>query len=72
MTLGTAVLLFLLVLAGIVVVPIFLREKRTLCVACIILLALIALALAGYIGLTVFLSTQCKTNRLHHNQNTGG
>lgn len=28
MTLGTAVLLFLLVLAGIVVVPIFLREKE--------------------------------------------
>lgn len=54
MTLETAVLLFLLVLAGIATVSIFLREKRTLCIACIILLSLIALALAGYIGLTVF------------------
>ena len=54
MTLGAAVLLFLFVLAGIALVFIFLREKRTLCIACIILLSLIALALAGYIGLTVF------------------
>lgn len=54
MTLGTAVLLFSIVFAGIAAVSIFLREKRTLCIACIILLSLIALALAGYIGLTVF------------------
>lgn len=54
MTLGAAVLLFLIVLAGIALVFIFLREKRMLCFTCIILLALIALALAGYIGLTVF------------------
>lgn len=54
MTLGTAVFLFLIVLAGIAVVSIFLREKRTLCIACIILLALIALTLVGYIGLTIF------------------
>lgn len=54
MTLGAAVLLFLFVLAGIALVFIFLREKRMLCFTCIILLSLIALALAGYIGLTVF------------------
>ena len=53
MTLGVAALLFLIVLAGIALVFIFLRKKRTLCFTCIILLALIALALACYIGLTI-------------------
>ena len=52
MTLGTAVLLLSLAVAGIVLVYKFLRKKPKLRIACIVLLSLIALALAGYIGLT--------------------
>ncbi len=53
MTLGAAVLLFLIVLIGIAAVSVCLRKKRMLCIACIALLSLVALALACYIGLTV-------------------
>lgn len=52
MTLGTAVLLLALAVAGIVLVYKFLRKKLKLRIACIVLLSLIALVLAGYIGLT--------------------
>ena len=52
MTLGTSVLLLALAVAGIVLVYKFLRKKPKLRIACIVLLSLIALALAGYIGLT--------------------
>ena len=52
MTLGTAVLLLALAVAGIVLVYKFLRKKPKLRIACIVLLSLIALVLAGYIGLT--------------------
>ena len=55
MTLGTAVLLLALAVAGIVLVYKFLRKKPKLRIACIVLLSLIALALAGYIGLTAIL-----------------
>ena len=51
MTLGTAVLLLALAVAGIVLVYKFLRKKPKLRIACIVLLSLIALALAAYIGL---------------------
>ena len=53
MTLAAAVLLFLIVLIGIAAVSLCLRQKRRLCIVCIALLSLIALALACYIGLTV-------------------
>ena len=53
MTLGTAVLLLALAVAGIVLVYKFLRKKPKLRIACIVLLSLIALVLAGYIGLTL-------------------
>ncbi len=53
MTLGTAVLLLLIVFAGMPGVSIFLREKRLLRLFCIIGLVLLALALAGYIALTL-------------------
>ena len=52
MTLGTAVLLLALAVAGIVLTSKYLRERRALRIACIVLLSLIALVLAGYIGLT--------------------
>ena len=52
MTLGTSVLLLALAVAGIVLVYKFLRKKPKLRIACIVLLSLIALVLAGYIGLT--------------------
>lgn len=53
MTLGTAILLLALAVAGIVLVYKFLRKKPKLRIACIVLLSLIALVLAGYIGLTL-------------------
>ena len=52
MTLGTSVLPLVLAVAGIVLVYKFLRKKPKLRIACIVLLSLIALVLAGYIGLT--------------------
>ena len=52
MTLGTAVLLLVLAVAGIVLTLKFLRKKPKLRIICLILLSLIALILAGYIGLT--------------------
>ena len=53
MTLGTAVLLLALAVAGIVLTSKYLRERRALRIACIVLLSLIVLVLAGYIGLTL-------------------
>ena len=52
MTLEQSVLLLALAVAGIVLVYKFLRKKPKLRIACIVLLSLIALVLAGYIGLT--------------------
>ena len=52
MTLGTAVLLLALAVAGIVLVFRYLREKTKLRIICLVLLSLIALVLVGYIGLT--------------------
>ena len=52
MTLGLAVLLLAVVLAGIVLVFRYLREKRNLRILCLVLLSLVALVLVGYIGLT--------------------
>ncbi|MGM9587553.1 MAG: hypothetical protein ACI3VA_08720 [Candidatus Limivicinus sp.] len=52
MTLGTAALLLAAAVVGLVLTCKTLRERRALRVACIVLLSLIALVLAGYIGLT--------------------
>ena len=51
MTLGTAVLLLALAVAGIVLAFRYLREKPKLRIICLVLLSLIALVLACYIGL---------------------
>ena len=51
MTLGTAVLLLALAVAGIVLAFRYLRKKPKLRIICLVLLSLIALVLAGYIGL---------------------
>ena len=52
MTLGTAVLLLALAVAGIVLAFRYLRKKPKLRIICLVLLSLIALALAGYSGLS--------------------
>ena len=52
MTLGLAVLLLAVALAGIVLAFRYLREKPKLRISCLVLLSLIALVLVGYIGLT--------------------
>ena len=58
MTLGTAVLLLALAVAGIVLAFQYLRKKPKLRIICLVLLSLIALVLAGYIGLTaIFIDT---------------
>ena len=53
MTLGTSALLLAVAVIGIVLTSKYLREKRALCIACIVLLSLIALAFICYIGLTL-------------------
>ena len=55
MTLGTAVLLLVLAVAGIVLAFRYLRKKPKLRILCLVLLSLIVLVLAGYIGLTLIL-----------------
>lgn len=52
MTLGTAALLLAAAVIGLVLTCKFLRERPVLRMVCIALLSLIALVLAGYIGLT--------------------
>ena len=52
MTLGTAVFLLALAVAGIVLAFRYLRKKPKLRIICLVLLSLIVLVLAGYIGLT--------------------
>ena len=51
MTLGLAVLLLVVAVAGIVLAFRYLRKKPKLRIICLVLLSLIALVLAGYIGL---------------------
>lgn len=53
MTLGTAVVLLVLAVAGIVAAAVGLKQRRTLRVICIVLFSLAALVLAAYIGLNV-------------------
>ena len=55
MTLGTAVLLLALAVAGIVLAFRYLRKKPKLRIICLVLLSLIALVLAVYIGLSLLL-----------------
>ena len=54
MTLGIAVLLLVLAAAGIALSLRFLQSRPKLRILCIVLLSLAALALAAYIGLTLF------------------
>ena len=53
MTLETAVLLLALAVLGFVLIYKYLRKKPKLRIICLVLLSLIALVLAGYIGLTL-------------------
>lgn len=52
MTLGIAVLLLAVAVIGIILTCKYVRKNRALRIACIVLLSLIALVLACYIGLT--------------------
>ena len=52
MTLGMAVFLLALAVAGIVLVFRYLRKMPKLRIICLVLLSLVVLLLAGYIGLT--------------------
>jgi len=52
MTLGIAVLLLAATVIGIILTCKYLRKRRALRITCIVLLSLIALVLACYIGLT--------------------
>ena len=54
MTLGAAVLILLLARVGIVLTRRLLRKGRKARTVCIVLLALLALFCAVYIGLTIF------------------
>ncbi len=55
MTPGTAVMLLVLAVAGIVLAFRYLRKKPKRRIICLVLLSLIVLVLAGYIGLTLIL-----------------
>ena len=55
MTLGMAVLLLVAAVAGIVLAVRYLRTKPKLRIICLVLLSLIVLVLAGYIGLAMIL-----------------
>ena len=55
MTLLSAALLLAVAVVGIMPACKYLRERRTLCIVCIVLLSLIALVLACYIELTAIL-----------------
>lgn len=53
MTLGTAVLMLVLALIGIVLAHKYLRKKRVAYIFCVVLLVLLVLACTVYIGLTL-------------------
>ena len=55
MTLGTAVFLLALAVAGIVLAFRYLRNRPKLRIICLVLLSLAVLVFAGYIGLTLIL-----------------
>lgn len=55
MTLEAAMILFVVAVIGIVLARKYLRGRRALRIACIVLLSLIALVLAVYIGLAFIL-----------------
>ena len=55
MTLGTAVFLLALAVAGIVLAFRYVRNRPKLRIICLVLLSLTVLVLAGYIGLTLIL-----------------
>ena len=55
MTLGTAVFLLALAVAGIVLAFRYLRKRPKLRIICLVLLSLTVLVLAGYIGLALIL-----------------
>ena len=55
MTLGTAVFLLALAVAGIVLAFRYMRKRPKLRIICLVLLSLTVLVLAGYIGLTLIL-----------------
>ncbi len=52
MTLGIAVLLFVLAVGGVIVSALCLKTKKTLRTICLVVFIAAAILLAGYIGLT--------------------
>lgn len=54
MTLDVAIILFILAVAGLVLTYKFLRKTPKIRIICLVLLSLIALALACYIGITLY------------------
>lgn len=62
MTLGIATLLLLLGFISMIVISVCLRKKRKICIVCNVILALIILALASYIGL-IFLFVDAARNK---------
>lgn len=53
MTLGMAILLLVVAVAGIMLIFRYMREKPKLRIVCLVLLSLIVLVLVGYIALTL-------------------
>ena len=54
MTLETALILFVFAAVGLWLTYKYMRKKPKLRMVCLVLLSVIALALAGYIGITLF------------------
>ena len=62
MRLDVAILLFIVAIIGIMLTCKYLRERRTLRIVCIVLLSLIALVLACYIGLSFIFVDAVRNN----------
>ena len=55
MTVTAAAILLLLSIIGIVLSAVFMKQKKTLCIAVMIIGIILTVVFAGYIGLTILL-----------------
>lgn len=55
MTVTAAAVLLLLSIIGIVLSAVFMKQKKTLCIAVMIICIILTVVFAGYIGLTILL-----------------
>ncbi len=55
MTVTAAAILLLLSIIGIVLSAVFMKQKKTLCIAVMIISIILTVVFAGYIGLTILL-----------------